>query len=188
MTQFKARVRPVVDIAASLSTNAGPRALTLAPRPSQLVHGAKLGTAHHNIATDGSLTLVVLDPRLPRVGHHRPAPAGKAGTAPGWGSSPLHFPRPDHRRAVRVLHLDPVPRRPRPIWRAHSLGAIPSRPSLQACRKIRAPSSSCARSARCRYVACPPASPAASFGRPGAARAGPHHRAPTSRRRTASPL
>jgi hypothetical protein len=27
-------------------------------------------------------------------------------------ASPLRFPRPDHRRAVRVLDLDPVPRRP----------------------------------------------------------------------------
>jgi len=26
--------------------------------------------------------------------------------------SPLRFSRPDHRRAVRILHLDPVPRRP----------------------------------------------------------------------------
>jgi hypothetical protein len=31
------------------------------------------------------------------------------------GALPLCISRPDHRRAARLLHLDPVPRRPRPI-------------------------------------------------------------------------
>jgi hypothetical protein len=33
-------------------------------------------------------------------------------------ASSLRFPRPDHRRAVRILHLNPVPRRARPVGRS----------------------------------------------------------------------
>jgi hypothetical protein len=36
-------------------------------------------------------------------------------------SSPLSFPRADHRGAVRVLHLEPVPRRARAVRRAEPL-------------------------------------------------------------------
>jgi hypothetical protein len=33
----------------------------------------------------------------------------------GGQNLPLRIPRTDHRRAVRVLHLEPVPRRARPV-------------------------------------------------------------------------
>jgi hypothetical protein len=38
---------------------------------------------------------------------------------PAVHRSPIGFPRPDHRRAVGVLHLEPIPRAARPIGRGH---------------------------------------------------------------------
>jgi hypothetical protein len=58
---------------------------------------------------------------------------------PAVRGSPLRFPRPDHRRAVRVLDLDPVPRRARSIGCTQPLRDDAPRPILQACWKIRPP-------------------------------------------------
>jgi hypothetical protein len=56
-------------------------------------------------------------------------------------SCPILFRLALHRRGIRVLHLQPVGRPPRPIARAEPLADDASRPSLQAWRKTRFPSS-----------------------------------------------
>jgi hypothetical protein len=84
--------------------------------------------------------------------------------------SPVGFPRPNHGGAVRVLDLDPFPRRAGSIRRAQ-----PFRHDAFEADVARLTEDQntvlCARSARCRGGASPVASPAASCDRPAAVRA-----------------
>jgi hypothetical protein len=100
-------------------------------------------------------------------------------------SSPLSFPRADHRGAVRVLHLEPVPRRARRVRRAeplrhnaleaHDAGLADDRGAVLVVL------STCGASAR------PAASLAASCGRPAGGPEGLRRRAPAGRSRRAWP-
>jgi hypothetical protein len=57
------------------------------------------------------------------------APAGRCGNRRLRGvrddRSPRPRPRPPHRRAFRILDLDPIPRRPRPVGRANPFRRFP---------------------------------------------------------------
>ena len=79
-------------------------------------------------ASLGSLTAILKEtPSLKRLqvsclsACGRPQSIFSTGGPSGPQKPPLRFPRPDHRRAVRVLHLEPVTRRARPVGRAQPL-------------------------------------------------------------------
>jgi hypothetical protein len=58
---------------------------------------------------------------------------------PDRAELPSPIPMSHHRRAVRVLDLDPVPRRAGSIGAARRFETIPSKPIAQACRKTSSP-------------------------------------------------
>jgi hypothetical protein len=66
--------------------------------------------------------------------------------------SPLRIARPDHRRAVGVLDLDPVPRRPRPVGRGEPLRHDALKAHLASLQEDQG----AVRSARCRAAASRP--------------------------------
>jgi hypothetical protein len=159
----------------------------LSPSCSLDVTARKSGSSHHNIAMDGALNHALLDPRLSRVGQSRlPAPAWNNRHSSGWG-----YHSASRARIIAGLSgfLTLIQSRVGPdLHGAPSrFETMPSRPILQACWKIVAPSSSMSSLGRCRAGARPAALPDDSCGRLAVGCGGPRRRAPEGRTRTAWP-